>query len=138
MRTKLIPQLLFSLSYCTFWVDVQLFLRLSKTSFNFDHTPDMLFCFYKFRGWRRKGQESSLKTFKSLYSKTTSTTSWPGPWWLLAKKWERGSVVTAPFPIVPLIVHCVFQLWKSMCVVLSIMCPIKTKFLLSLCWIITQ
>ena len=31
MRTKLIPQLFFSLSYCTFWVDVQFFLRLSKT-----------------------------------------------------------------------------------------------------------
>ena len=107
-------------------------------SFNFDPTPDMLFCFYKFRGWKRKDQEISLKTFKFLYSKTTSTTSWPGPWWLLTKKWERGSMAAVPFPIVLLIMHCAFQIWKSMCGILSIMCLIKTKSLLSLCQIKTQ
>ena len=44
----------------------------------------------------------------------------------------------SPFPIVPLIVHWVFQLSKSMRGILSIMCLIQTKSLLSVCQIKTQ
>lgn len=59
----------------------------------------------------------------------------PGGYW---PRSERGTMVTVLFSIVSLIVHCSFQLWKSMCGILSITCLVKTKSLLSLCQIKTQ